>query len=122
MSGRYLVDCGLSKAQRKVIRRQATLWLVDKAADLELLSNEKDPDRVVGEVAALGRLVLGLEDGEVGVPDEVAEELIARRTTETELLDRLREAKEEYERERAEHDAWVRLLGVIERHEEAADE
>jgi hypothetical protein len=122
MNGRDLVDCGLSKAQRKVIRREATTWLVDKAADLELLSNEKDPVRVVGEVAALGRLVSALEDGEVGVPDEVARMMIERWTTETELLDRLREAKEQYEREQAEHDAWVRLLGVIERHEEAADE
>jgi hypothetical protein len=122
MSGRDLVDCGLSKAQRKVIRSQATTWLVDKAEDLELLSNEKDPDHVVEEVAALGLLIRGLEDGEVAVPDGVAREMIARRTTETELLDRLREAKEEYGREQAEHDAWDRLLGVIERHEEATDE
>jgi hypothetical protein len=122
MTGRDLVDCGLSKAQRKVVRRQATVWLVDKAADLELLSNERDPDRVVGEVAALGRLVSALEDGEVGVPDEVARQMIVRRTTETELLDRLREAKEKYEEEQAEHDAWVRLLRVIERHEEATDD
>lgn len=122
MTERDQVDCGLNRAQRKLIRRQTNRWLIDKAADLELLPNEKEPDRVVAEVAALGRLVLALEEGEVAVPDEIAREMIARRTTETEILDRLREAKERYEEEQAEQDAWVRLLGVIERYEEAADE
>jgi hypothetical protein len=120
MSGPQAVDSGLTKAQRKVLLRRATIWLVDKAADLELGVCEKGPGRAVEEVAALGRLVRGLEDDEVELPGKVVGELVARRTCETRRLDELRKAKEEYEREQEEQDAWVKLLGVIAGHQGAA--
>ncbi|MCW2978421.1 MAG: hypothetical protein JWO14_148 [Solirubrobacterales bacterium] len=122
MSGRKVVDCGLSKAQRRVVLKWATIWLIDKTTDLELTSRRKDPARSIEEVAALGRLVRGLEDGEVEVPDKVLGELVARRTDETERLDELRRAKEEYEKEKEEHKAWVKLLGVIVGHQGASGE
>jgi hypothetical protein len=122
MSGRKVVDCGLSKAQRGVVLKWATIWLIDKTSDLELASRRKDPARSIEEVAALGRLVRGLEDGEVEVPDKVLGELVARRTTETNLLEELRRAKEEYEKEKEEHKAWVKLLGVIAGHQGVSDE
>jgi hypothetical protein len=122
MSGREAVDCGLSKAQRKVLLKWATVWLIDKTSDLELATRRKDPARSIEEVAALGRLVRGLEDGEVEVPDKVLGELVARRTTETNLLEELRKRKEEYEKEKEEHKAWVKLLGVIVGHQGASGE
>jgi hypothetical protein len=113
MSGRKVVDCGLSKAQRAVVLRWATIWLIDKTTDLELTSRRKDPGRSIEEVAALGRLIRGLEDGEVEAPDRVIGEMVARRTAETGRLEELRKAKEEYEEEKEEHDAWVKLLCVL---------
>jgi hypothetical protein len=120
MSGRKAIDCGLSKAQRKVILRRATVWLIDKVADLELSRSKKETSRAVEEVAALGRLVRGLESGEVEAPDKVLGELVARRTTETNLLEELRKAKQEFEKEKEEHKAWVKLLGVIAGHRGAS--
>lgn len=101
---------GLTGEQLSILRRQASGFLVAKASDLRLLHNEEDPERVIGEVAALGRLSSGLERGEVFVPDPTIRELVERQTTETSYLE---EMKEEYERELAEHEAWSALLALL---------
>lgn len=101
----------LTEGQLSILRRQADGFLVTKASDLRFLRNEDDPERVIGEVAALGRLSSGLERGEVFVPDPTIKELVERQTTETAYLEQV---KEEYERELAEHEAWSALLARIE--------
>lgn len=98
---------GLTGEQLLSLRRQADGWLVVAAEDLRLLHREADPRRAVREVAALGRLTRALGRGELAVPDRVVRDLVGRRTAETILLEELRE---EYERELAEHEAWLALL------------
>jgi hypothetical protein len=98
---------GFSVEQLARLREEADDYLVTKAEDLRLLHRFRDPKRGVREVAALARLCLGLRHREVFVPDRTVRELIARRSAETDLLE---EAKEEYERELAGHEAWLALL------------
>ena len=103
---------GLTKEQLAILRELTDDLLIARAEDLRPIRDGDDLDRETGEVAALGRLGFALRHGEVIVPDRTVTELVARRSTETVQLD---EARETYERELAEHEAWVALLGHLAR-------
>jgi hypothetical protein len=99
---------GMTDEQLTLLLENAIDWLRAKAADLPKADQGDDGWRVeVEEVAALRRLVSGLQRGEVLPGDRMARKLAARTVSETNTLDSLRE---EYRRELAEHMAWASLL------------
>lgn len=98
---------GLTEEQLAILVRNATDWLVAKAADLPAVSDRDSWKVEVEEVAALGRLVSGLREGKILSDDAVARKLAARTVSEAEHLHLL---TEEYRRELGEHEAWAALL------------
>jgi hypothetical protein len=82
------LDGKMSEAQLEIVRDDVIGRLIGKAEDLHLLHREPDPERIVREVAALGRLAFWLGEGEVVVPDRTARDLMARIVEDLEDIDR----------------------------------
>ncbi|HEX4307244.1 MAG TPA: hypothetical protein VHZ54_14505 [Solirubrobacterales bacterium] len=90
-----------------ILLESATDWLVAKAADVPAASDGDCWKRDADEMAALARLITGLESGQVLSGDAVARELVARTTSET---NHLHDLEKKYRRELDLHKAWVALL------------
>jgi hypothetical protein len=103
---------GLTEEQVEIVRAAVTEALIGRAADLRLLNKLRDPKRAVREVAALARLVRGLGEGEIAVPDRVAWEVMARMSKE--LLQMDEELIESYEQAIAEHRAMRAFVACFE--------
>jgi hypothetical protein len=103
----------LSDDQLRIVRNEVTGYLAGKAGDLPLLRKEKDPERVVSEVAALARLAFWLERGEVEVPDEIVHEMVLRLAKSSNDLNDYEELRERYETGIAQHDALVALTAIF---------
>ena len=102
---------GIGEERLESLREEAYDWLAAKTDDLpKRLSDADGFNREAEEVAALGRLVSGLERGEVAVPDPILRELVARETTEAGQFD---DVKEEYDRLLAVHEGWKALLACL---------
>lgn len=102
---------GLGDGALAILGEDAKDWLVAKADDLPKgIDDAEGARREAEEVAALGRLVSGLRQGEILMPDPVARELVARATTENIRLDEL---KKEYDQELGRHESWAALLAHL---------
>jgi hypothetical protein len=109
----------LSDDQLRIARRAVTGALAGRAGDLRLLGRSPDPERAVGEVAALARLAFGIERRELEVPDRIARELMSRLAAEVDDMNEWEELAERYEQGIAEHDALVALAAIFTDHRPA---
>ncbi|HEY2055364.1 MAG TPA: hypothetical protein VGH14_15635 [Solirubrobacterales bacterium] len=109
---------GLNQEQLSILRDLANNCLIGRAEDLRLLRNEDNPWCTIREVAALARLTVGLRRGHIFVPDRTVRDLVRRWVTEVTFLE---EVKAEYDRELAEHEAWLALLAHLTKEEVDGD-
>jgi hypothetical protein len=101
------LDGRLSEDQLRIVREAVIGLLIGRADDLRLLATHQDPEREVGEVAALGRLAFWLRRGKVLMPDPIAQEVVVRLAESSDELNRQEELRERYERGIAAHDALL---------------
>lgn len=101
-----LVPLDLSAAQAEIMRRDLSGWIDSLEADLREPDRLEDPDRTRSDLVAYRRLLDGVKEGGIRVPDEHAARL-------------LREAADAHDEESgyaevvATHDAMHALLGPL---------
>jgi hypothetical protein len=101
-----------SDDQLRIVRSEVIGYLVGRAGDLHLLHRRPDPEREVGEIAALARLAFWLERGEIQAPDRIAHETVVRLAEGSDELNEYERLRERYEAGIAEHEA-LRALAAI---------
>jgi hypothetical protein len=106
------IELDLTEQQLEILRKAIIGTLAARAADLRLLHGDRDPKAAIRNVAALGRLVWWLENGQAVVPDRTAWDLMSQ--MEKDVIEMDEALFENYERARAEHDALRAVLAHFE--------
>ena len=107
MGGGHAVPLELPAPHIKILRESLTTWLTGVRGDLERPDRIKYPERARIEADAFERLLVGVERGELIVPDDPARLALAKAV-------KGNDDGTEYARVVAEHDALHGLLGLLE--------
>lgn len=76
MGDSRLVPLDLPDAQRRILRRDLGAWIESLEADLREPDRLEDPERTRADLAAYCRLLDGVKEGGIWLPDERAASLL----------------------------------------------
>lgn len=107
------LDGRLSEDQVRIALGAVMAQLVGRTGDLRLLHANPEPEREIGEVAALSRLVWLLEHGHLDRPDPIARRVAAGLAEAAGEIVEYEEHRERYEEGVAERDALQALVEIF---------
>jgi hypothetical protein len=102
----YPVPIDLTAGQIEIVADEIDTVLIGLTQDLAYLDGKPDPAAYIEEVAAYGRLAAAVTTGTLGLPDRRCRKALER------LAEEL-DGRNEYERVRAEHEAFGALVALM---------
>jgi hypothetical protein len=103
----------VSDDQLRIVRNEVTGMLAGRTDDLPILSKQEDHERQFSEIAALARLALWLDRGELDVSDRLVQEMVRRLMEGSIDLNEYEELRERYEAGMAEQGALLAFAGLF---------